>query len=258
MAGKAREMTDWKFIRQKYTRKLMTRIYGSDSITWRYEDGYKLHFLRQYESPSPEYFARIGQETFDVALKLKGDVAIDVGAHIGSYSLRLARNFNWVYAFEPNPKPLKALLKNLALNNIHNVQVEQCAISDQTRWRKLRIPSKFLPGTTLANSHYSWLDFDQEMEIRAYSLDDYFKGYNHRFDFVKIDVEGHELAVLNGMKRLIKQNPSMVLSVEVHRPAETLTSCDCPVCEWLKIEGLKTELHGRYTSGMDAHWVIAR
>ncbi len=247
-------MTDWRFIARKWVNCFRSK----NSVQRKVEDGLIIQYLRQAKFPSPDEFNRIGQETFDVALSLKGDVAVDIGAHVGSYAMRLGKNFRWVYAFEPNPVPLELLLRNLAVNHIPNVQVEQAAISDRDGWRTLRIPSKFLPGTTISDKHYEWLPFDKTIQVRGYCLDNYFKGLDCRVDFVKIDVEGHELAVLNGMKRLIRNTPSMVLSVEVHHAPDTLTSCDCEVCRWLRIAGLKTELHGKYSSEMQAHWIVAR
>lgn len=247
-------MIDWKFIARKYWDKWR----NPGPVAQKTEDGLIIQYLKQAKFPSPAEFNALGQETFDVALGLKGDAAIDIGAHVGSYCMRLAKNFRWVYAFEPNPVPLELLLRNLAVNNIQNVQVEQAAITDRDGWRTLRIPSKFLPGTTLSEKHYDWLPFDKELLVRGYSLDNYFKGLDCKVGFVKIDAEGHEVAVLNGMRRLIRNNPSMVLSVEIHKAPDTLTGCDCEACQWLKIEGLKTELHGRYTSDMQAHWIVAR
>lgn len=256
-------MIDWKFIARRYWRGSIRRARESlgmqTIIEKKREDGFKIYYFAKARFPSPAWFNEKGWETFDVALSLKGDVAIDVGAHVGGYSMRLAKNFDRVFAFEPEPRAYGLLEKNLRINKIANVVTERLAVSDRSRWSAMRVASNCSSGSTLSENHYDWLEFDdQTIKVRCTSLDDYFKGFSGRIGFVKIDAEGHELAVLNGMKRLIKCSPSMILSVEVHRAPDSLTSCDCNVCQWLRIEGLKTELHGRYTSDMKAHWIVAR
>jgi len=53
----------------------------------------------------------------------KGDVFLDVGAHIGKYTCQVAKKASLVIAVEPNPDTHKVLLRNLRKNKIENVTV---------------------------------------------------------------------------------------------------------------------------------------
>lgn len=254
-------MTDWKWIVTHQPRKQWNRVLNLftdyNSLSKKVEDGLTIYYFRNLNFPTVDEFIKTGTETFDVALSLKGDVAVDIGSHVGAYALRLARSFRQVYAFEPNPITYQVLLKNIKANSIANVKAEQAAVSENPGTSTMRVPDKFLAGTTIAPDHYDWLKFTRAVQVRTESLDNYFLKHHGRVGFVKIDAENHELAVLKGMRWLIREHRP-VMSVEVHHRPDTLHSCNCNVCEWLRREGLSVSLHGRYTPEMEAHWVIAR
>ena len=62
---------------------------------------------------------------------LKHGIFIDVGAHVGSHTLRMATIADHVYAFEPTPSTYNTLLRNIYLNNISNVTAFQLALSHE-------------------------------------------------------------------------------------------------------------------------------
>ena len=65
----------------------------------------------------------------------EGDVVIDVGANLGSYTIPLAEKVGvtgGVFAFEPFRRMTQLLNANVALNGLSNVWVVQCALSDQS------------------------------------------------------------------------------------------------------------------------------
>lgn len=241
----------------KYWNQFLWKMTGPDSVGRKKEDGLSIRFFRGARFQPPEIFNKMGIETFDVALSLKGDVAIDIGAHTGAYAMRLARNFQQVYAFEPNPAVYKVLKRNIKDNKIENVQAEPIALSDKDGTAVMRTSQKFLSAATIAEKHYDWLEWDKKVEVQVESLDSYWKRMAGKIDFVKIDVEGHELAVLKGMTETIKKDHP-IMSVEVHQRPTTLTSCNCEVCQWLKQQDLNVELHGKYTPDMEAHWLVCR
>src|SRR5437879_5587849 len=250
-------MVDWKFIASKYWNGALKKLSGPESLARKREDGLSIRYFRSAGFPSPEQFNHMGWETFDVALNLTGDVAVDIGAHVGAYALRLARNFRLVYAFEPNPVIFRVLQRNIRENRIRNIKPEEIAISDAPGRRMMHVSPRFLSASTLANRHYDDLQLDQAMFPHCESLDSYLENKTGRVGFVKVDVENHELAVLKGMERTVmKHHP--VISVEVHQAPTTLNSCYCNVCQYLRSWRLSVELHGRYTTEMRAHWLIAR
>lgn len=247
----------WKEGARAYWNRILSKMMAPDSVGRKHEDGLSIRFYRGARFHTPEQFNKLGIETFDVALSLKGDVAVDIGAHVGAYAMRLARNFQKVYAFEPMPDTFRILQQNIRENKITNIKAERIAISDSPGRKTFRISTKFLTAGTLEPTHYSWLSHNGAIAVQAESLDSYFKNGAGKIDFVKIDVENHELSVLNGMTGIIQKHQP-VMSVEVHKRPTTLTFCECNVCEWLRGQQLSVELHGTYTAEVDAHWVIAR
>lgn len=247
----------FKEVWYKYSNRFFLSFVADDSIARKRENGLSIRYFRKASFPTPDEFNRMGQETFDVALALKGDIAVDIGAHVGAYAMRLAWNFRQVYAFEPNPLTYRILSKNIKENQITNIVAKELAVSNSSGRKTMRIPTKVIVGTTLEETHYDWLHFDAAVGAWAVSLDDYFKDTPGNIGFVKIDAENHELAVLKGMVGIIKKHHP-IMSVEVHQRPTTLTSCDCNVCQWLREQNLSVELHGRYTPEMQAHWLIAK
>jgi FkbM family methyltransferase len=250
-------LVDWRFIVHKYWNGIVNKLSAPDSTTKKNEDGLTIRYFRSASFPSPEEFNRVQWEMFDVALSMKGNVAVDIGAHVGAYALRLARNFRFVYAFEPNPLTFRVLSQNIRDNEIMNIEALEIAVSDTSGKKLMHTSTKFLPASTIADKHYDWLNLDAVAFPQCDSLDHYFRNGIGKIDLVKIDVENHELAVLQGMTRIIEKHHP-VICCEVHRAPTTLTSCECPVCGYLRDIGLSVELHGCYTPEMEAHWVIAR
>jgi FkbM family methyltransferase len=116
---------------------------------------------------------------------------LDIGANVGIYSYYFRKKFNQVDAFEPLAE-ITYRLKSLESNkiNVHNV-----ALSDKKRKLKFYIPlMSGKPVTALASLEIR----DCECEIREVDVDtvDSF-GYSD-VDLIKIDVEGHEEAVVMG------------------------------------------------------------
>lgn len=247
----------WQEGARAYWNRLLLRMSGPESIGTKHENGLTIRFYRSARFHTPEQFNKMGIETYDVALGLEGNVAVDIGAHYGAYALRLAKNFRHVYAFEPDPDTFQLLRENIRDNKIQNITAERKAVSDSSGMKTFRTSSKFLTAGTLESSHYDWLGHDGAFEVEAVSLDEYFERGIGKIDFVKIDVENHELSVLNGMTKMVKKHHP-IMSVEIHKHPTDLAYCLCNICERLREQGLDVQLHGVYAEDAEAHWVIAR
>lgn len=149
--------------------------------------------------------------------KISGRLALDIGAHVGTWSMQLATVFDKVIAFEPSRVPHKTLLENLQLNNIHNVQVIKSAVSDTAISTTLNIYYGSLSGAHTLLNVYPPHDGSSKNKIREESvvtvtLDSHIKS---PVDFIKIDVEGAEASVLNGAMSIInRSNPTII--IEIH------------------------------------------
>jgi FkbM family methyltransferase len=151
-----------------------------------------------------------------------GRVSVDVGAHLGLYTRRLARLSRQVVAFEPSQKMAGILRRTSA----RNVVVHEIALSDRSGVASLRIPRD---GDKLAHGLAS-------IEPQAANRDDAVKSLTvpvRRLDsiiksdvgFVKIDVEGHELNVLSGAKSVIERcQPIFLVEAENRHRADATQS----------------------------------
>lgn len=144
-----------------------------------------------------------------------GFTIVDIGAHIGYYSLlfsRLVGPTGHVIAFEPVPKNFEFLCENIKLNNCTNVEVENRAVLDHSQRIRIEIPENDpLPvGVSFANP-----DDKGDVIVEAVSLDDVVLGRTRRVDFLKVDAEGAEDKVLDGARALIKRDHPIIM-MEVH------------------------------------------
>lgn len=157
------------------------------------------------------------------------DVFFDVGSNVGYYTLIAANKIKRgkVYAFEMEPGNYKAILENLALNALENVQVTNCAVSDT--------PGKitFAKATNDNKGIHSLFHLEGYSvgsgEADAITLDDFVRDNAiTKVSKVKIDVEGAELLVLRGMKNILTQfSPEMLVEIN----AFTLKSAGVKLAE---------------------------
>lgn len=140
----------------------------------------------------------------------KGDVVLDIGAHIGYFTLLLARlvgENGRVYAFEPDPTNSALLGKNVKTNGYTNVILEQKAVSNKSGKVPLYLSQDHKAGHTTFNTHSGRHCID----IEAVRLDDYFKDSNENIDFIKIVINGAEGHALQGMSSILQKNKNVKL-----------------------------------------------
>ena len=124
-----------------------------------------------------------------------GRIAIDVGAHVGIWTQRLSEEFIQVICFEPLPKHIECHKENC--KDLKNVYLHEVALSNHK--------GSAMMGTMKSNSGRSSLERNSKLkiEVKTDILDNYeFK----KIDFIKIDVEGHELKMLEGAVKTLKKH----------------------------------------------------
>lgn len=148
----------------------------------------------------------------------KGDVVFDIGANAGEYTYMLERleGSGFVYSFEPIPKLLNELKRLFPKVNLYKI-----ALSDKEDKTQFKIPvidgNKFETRGKLDIDYVEPGELSSELiEVECKTLDLFVKENNiKRLDFIKIDVEGHELKVLHGANNSIKQfMPIMLIEIE--------------------------------------------
>lgn len=147
------------------------------------------------------------------ALERDGDF-VDVGAHVGVYTITAARTLGGrgrVLAFEPNPKARAQLEENLALNRCEGVLVSACAVSDRPGQMLLHVPAT--PDPSFSSLEPGRFAEGEPLPVEVTTVD--FEVARHGLvpRFVKIDVEGHELRVLAGMKGTLARRPLVLCEV---------------------------------------------
>ena len=129
----------------------------------------------------------------------ENDTVVDVGAHIGAFSLfaSLHATRGRVFAVEPEPESFQMLEHNIQINNARNLVPLRMAISGRTEPRILH-----LSGSSLEHSIVSGA-FDGpthgETEVQSVSLKDFMnRQYIPTIDFLKLNCEGAEYEILFG------------------------------------------------------------
>lgn len=137
------------------------------------------------------------------------NVFIDIGANIGLYTVAVGRlpEVEKVYAFEPVRANYNQLCANIYLNDLNlKVDARRIALGDKVELASIYIEPKST-GRSRLDPNYSGdrNAFTDRETVEIRRLDDCLLMSGERV-FIKIDVEGHALAVLRGMEGLLKRN----------------------------------------------------
>ncbi len=145
-----------------------------------------------------------------------GDAFIDVGAHVGYFTLLASRRVGpsgTVLSVEPNPFAFDQLQGNVGRNDLSNVLVQHTACGDSRGVVKLYLHTE--SNSSMASLYTADAAGSTAVEVPCTTLDELCQeqGVN-RARLVKIDVEGAELFVLRGMKRIMREmRPAIVLEL---------------------------------------------
>jgi FkbM family methyltransferase len=152
---------------------------------------------------------------------LREGVFVDVGANIGRYTVMVARQLGArgaVVALEPEPGNFAALCRNVTANGLENVIVRQVACSNANtpvRLVRHRWDAGLDTTRALEADEFVCRGFVDTIEVEGRRLDSLLDELGiSRVDLLKIDVEGAELAVLEGADRVLASNSSLRLLVE--------------------------------------------
>lgn len=143
----------------------------------------------------------------------EGDWVIDVGANIGHYTNRLSELVGAkgrVIAFEPVPTTFTHLSENTQYSRYGNITLINAAASEETTSVSMSIPD-FSSG--LKNYYQASITSSVDggdMSVLTFSIDSL--QINHKVSLIKVDAEGHEPAVLRGMKKLLERDmPTLIV-----------------------------------------------
>ncbi|MBI5623647.1 MAG: FkbM family methyltransferase [Elusimicrobia bacterium] len=139
-----------------------------------------------------------------------GMTCLDIGANIGIYTLYLARlagPSGRVIAFEPEPENFALLRKNIIANRYGNVECVPKAVSDRAGSASLGFCEEN------RGDHRLGAAGRRAVPVETVRVDDYFPPAS-RVDVIKMDIQGSELAAMEGMRRALADNPGVRIVAE--------------------------------------------
>ena len=169
-------------------------------------DGLALSIFKIYEPDQTKIVKKYVHE---------GDVVIDVGAHVGYYTLLMAQlvgKNGKVYSFEPDPVNFELLKKSVEINGFENVVLIQKAVSDTTEKIKLFLGDNDSAINRIYDAKLG--DAKKSIDVESITIDEYFKENDKLFNFIKIDSEGSEAKIINGMEKFLTKNRKLIMMTE--------------------------------------------
>ena len=158
------------------------------------------------------------QVTEAILNTLKGATCfVDVGTNLGWYTCLACKHMpnGVVYGFEMDDQNFDLLQKNIAINNCKNAKLQHVAVTDTqgklSYQKNIDAPS----ATFRIASDGDTADTCDLVSVDAITMDAFFEDKELKPDVIKIDVEGAEMNVLKGMKKIL-QIKKPVLFIEVH------------------------------------------
>ena len=159
----------------------------------------------------------------------EGDVILDVGAHVGYYTMltsKLIGDKGQVHSFEPTPRTFNTLKENTKEKN--NVTVNNNAVLDhETEIEFVDYGPKFSAFNSFqkrTSDEMKFLSEPEKIKVKTVSLDKYCDNKNIIPDFIKIDAEGAEYLILEAMKNII-DNKKPLITIEVAGEDEWKDNC---------------------------------
>jgi len=168
---------------------------------------WNIFFLGGYEKEELALYRKVLKNLY------KDPLMLDIGSNNGSHSLYLSRYCNKIFSFEPDKRIYKLLIKNLQQNRIKNIKTFNLAISDLNKKNRIFYSSNdFNLGTGSLNKDHN-LKNKKEIFVSTLKGDQICNKVS-KVDFIKIDVEGHELNVLEGLRKTIEEfSPTIALEI---------------------------------------------
>ncbi len=152
-----------------------------------------------------------------------GTDSIDVGVYRGVYSYEMSKYSKQVHSFEPNPIIFKYINENLK-KIIKNIILYEYALSDKNGILDLKVPIRnkkfnkknyeeyYLMGRATVHKENKFQDYET-FKINSRRIDDF--KFDNKISLMKIDVEGHEIEVIDGAKITIEKNkPVLLVEIE--------------------------------------------
>ncbi len=200
---------------------------------------YKKRFFKNLQNLSTENILekKVEPELLWISQQLhKSDVFFDIGANVGTYLYMIesiVKHEN-IFAFEPNRK-LYFRLKRI----FPNMRIFRLALSDKNVVAELKVP--VIAGEMVNSIGNLQTDFREDKEetsikdrVKVIKLDDWAEiEHFKKINFIKIDVEGNEIATVKGAEKTIRRfKPTMIVEIEQRHHKEPVWNFISEVQRW--------------------------
>lgn len=142
-----------------------------------------------------------------------GDVFVDAGANIGTYTIRAGKVLGKdgkVIAIEAHPKTYSYLLKNIELNDLKNVVPVNVALGSENGEIEMSYNESNAGETHVSKGE------ENKINVKLEKLDSVLDKLGvDRVDYIKVDVEGFEHSLILGSKNTILQNRDIIVQTEL-------------------------------------------
>nr|WP_190383924.1 FkbM family methyltransferase [Aphanizomenon flos-aquae] len=160
----------------------------------------------------------------NIILKYLNDAkdVFDIGANVGVWSVLMSKaNPNaTIHSFEPNPETFLLLQANIEQNNCLNVKSNNFAVSDTTETLEFQVPENAsilgrVRPTKNVKDDDGRFDNSKTIEVQSLTLFDYCQQNSvEKIDFLKIDIEGHELPALMSLELMLREHRVKAIHIE--------------------------------------------
>ena len=180
-----------------------SQSYKKDFFEFLFDDkttilSFNHEFQSDFMSIIPGYLARYSIR--------EGNIIIDAGAYLGSFTVFAAKKVGKngkVIAFEPDPNNFEKLMKNINLNKLKNVIAIKKGLYSTNM--KMVFDSSEVISHIISIDHKE--NLNNYMNIEVITLDEILEELQiDKVDFIKMDVEGAEVQVLQGCRRTLQKN----------------------------------------------------
>lgn len=177
-------------------------------------DGYKLELfegdeitktIQKYGVYDPNTLKSI----VDITHWLRPSITLDIGANVGNHSMLLAKHSEQVFAFEPVSQVYELLTKNIKTNNQNNITPFKLALSNTSGEKVIYLNE----GNIGSSSLHAFENASEEQLINTIEGDAFLTNQSivKSIDFIKIDVEGFEGEVIEGLENSINSDRPVIL-----------------------------------------------
>lgn len=175
-----------------------------------------------------------------------GDCAVDVGANVGTHTVHLSNLVGpdgTVVAFEPYPPHHSLLQLNAATSGRGNVIAVRLALGNRIGAGTMHVAKD---GNLGDNQTYDRGEGRPTVPVRMTTLDAFMGGWGVDIDFIKIDVQGYELHVLEGASGVLRRSPRVAMILEFWPPGLRKAGRD-----WRDLDPLLDDLGFRHLYAID-------